>query len=375
MADKAISELVAASAVGSTDLFVLEQGGVAKKLTGQILENWLVALADGHGGIQSIEYTAPTPPSLTGTMTITLADQTVYTVNVQNGRSITGITWTSSGTPGDGQTHTGTIAYNDGTTSTFTFEDGVKGDQGDAWYSDFKWAADLPTSDADMGEVPDNYIGVYFGTTPLASLHYSDYAWFEYKGEKGDTGDPATLTSDDIAYQWSNNGTVIPSGTWSPTIPARVTGQNFLWTQISLSFNTGSPVTAYTVGHYGEDGTGAVSTVNAISPVDGNVTITASDIQTSTSASVEARLGASEDRVTALETYEALHIQSASFSALPYTISNSAITADMRVVEAQFSKPSELSGDVTWTTAAGSITLSGSINGATSVDLILIKTN
>ena len=54
MADKSIGELVAATGVTQTDLFVLEQSGTAKKLTGQILENWLVSFADGHGGIQSI---------------------------------------------------------------------------------------------------------------------------------------------------------------------------------------------------------------------------------------------------------------------------------------------------------------------------------
>ena len=54
MADKSVGELIAAQSVTPTDLFVLEQNGTAKKLTGQILENWLVSFADGHGGIHSI---------------------------------------------------------------------------------------------------------------------------------------------------------------------------------------------------------------------------------------------------------------------------------------------------------------------------------
>ena len=54
MADKAISELVAASSVTPDSLFVMQQDNTAKKLTAQVLENWLVSLADGHGGIQSI---------------------------------------------------------------------------------------------------------------------------------------------------------------------------------------------------------------------------------------------------------------------------------------------------------------------------------
>ena len=39
MADKAISELVAAEQIKSTDMFVLEQDGTAKRLQGQTLLN------------------------------------------------------------------------------------------------------------------------------------------------------------------------------------------------------------------------------------------------------------------------------------------------------------------------------------------------
>ena len=57
MADKQISDLVAATSVQTSDLFVLEQSGTAKKLTGQILINFLTAIADGHGGIAAITWT------------------------------------------------------------------------------------------------------------------------------------------------------------------------------------------------------------------------------------------------------------------------------------------------------------------------------
>lgn len=90
MADKTIGQLVAATNVTPTDLFVLEQSGTAKKLTGQILENWLVSFADGHGGIQSIVKTSTS--GLVDTYTITLADTTTVTFTVTNGRGITGIT-------------------------------------------------------------------------------------------------------------------------------------------------------------------------------------------------------------------------------------------------------------------------------------------
>lgn len=410
MADRAISDLSRATSVGREDLLVIQQGSQAKSVTGGVLIRDLATELDGHGGISDITYTPPVSPSLNGTMVITLADGNEVSLTVTNGNGITSISKTGtsaltdtytilytngesstfaivngrgiaqldtseSGTDGDGKTHTLNFLYNDGTTDTITLRDGIKGDTGDAWYTDFKWASDLPSSNSDLSSIPDNWIGVYFGTKAPSALNYSDYLWFEYKGAKGDTGAPATLARDDIAYQWSQNGTVVPNGTWSPTIPERVTGSNYLWTRITLNFNSGSPVVAYSIGHYGEDGLGAVSTVNAISPVEGNVTITASDIQTNDNRNVQTRLDDSESDITELKTYEALHIDGAAFSSMPHTINNAAITEDMRVVELTFGTPGVITSDVEWTTDNGSIVLSGTMNGSTTVDLILIKTN
>ena len=120
MADKSISELTAATQVGSTDLFVLEQSGVAKKLTGQILENWLVALADGHGGIQDIEKTSTS--GLIDTYTITLADETVETFTVTNGKAISSVVKTGAVPPS--LTDSYRINYNDGTHYDFTVTNG-----------------------------------------------------------------------------------------------------------------------------------------------------------------------------------------------------------------------------------------------------------
>lgn len=308
MADKSISELVSASQVQAADLFVLEQGGTAKKLTGQILENWLVSFADGHGGIQSIEYTAPVSPSLVGSMLITLADTTTVTVPVNNGRSITGITWATSGTSGDGQTHTGTIAYNDGTTSTVTINDGVKGDTGAAWYVHIKYAGVEPTSDADMGDTPDNWMGIYSGTLETAPTSYTSYAWYKVKGEKGDKGDAATILSQSVSYMESESGTVTPDGNWSQTVPS-VTPGNYLWTRTRVIYNTGDSVTSYSVSRYGIDGIGSVSTVNDVSPTSaGNVELTADNIPTDNNTSVQdcidsydADIGDLNDAVSSLE--------------------------------------------------------------------------
>lgn len=106
MADKAIYDLPAATEIMPADLFVLEQSSTAKKLTGQLLINWMTDYADGHGGIQTIAKTS------------------------------------SSGTNPVVDTYT--ITYADATSTTFTVTNGVKGDTGDASYVHIKWAHQNP---------------------------------------------------------------------------------------------------------------------------------------------------------------------------------------------------------------------------------------
>lgn len=240
MADKSIGELVSATSVGATDLFVLEQNNTAKKLTGQTLENWLVSFADGHGGIHSLVKTS------------------------------------SSGTNPVIDTYT--ITYADQTTSTFQVKNGVKGDKGDSQYVHIKYSSAMPTKNSDMYDTPDNYIGIYSGASSTAPTAYTSYTWFKYKGEKGDIGTPATITSQAVEYQAGTSGTIIPSGTWTTAIPTVPSG-SYLWTKTTVSFNSGSPVISYSVARMGIDGSGSVSTVNNVSPdSNGNITIDAEGI-------------------------------------------------------------------------------------------------
>ena len=349
MADKRIQDLTAATSVGTADLFVLEQSGQAKSLSGQVLINDLATALDGHGGIDSITYTAPVSPSLAGTLTITLADETVVTLSVTNGRGITSITssssgltdtytlhyndgttstfavtngtgivsiaktatvglvdtytityndgdtdtfdvtngrgisnitWESSGTAGDGMTHTGTISYNDGSVSSVTFQDGLKGDQGDQTYVWFKWSQDYPTQDSDMQNSVAPYIGIYSGTASSAPTTYTSYAWYKYKGDKGDTGSniqsiaktstaglvdtyTVTLTDGNTTTFTVTNAKSIVSVTSSQganPIPGTVN-------TITITFNDGDTAVFYV--YNGQNGTGSVSTVSGIQ-ADGN---------------------------------------------------------------------------------------------------------
>lgn len=161
MADKTVGELPRASTVTTTDLFVLEQAGQAKSLTGQVLINDLATALDGHGGIKSItlndDYTLTFIMSddtevqttsvrgekgakgdkgtdgraitsiekidttgLVDTYKISFSDNTSVNFTVTNGASIKSIAKTST----SGLTDTYTVTLTDDTTSTFTVTNG-----------------------------------------------------------------------------------------------------------------------------------------------------------------------------------------------------------------------------------------------------------
>ena len=315
-------------------------------------------------------YTPPTPPSLTGTMVITLADNTTTTFNVENGKGISSIAKTST----EGLVDTYTITYNDSTTSTFSVTNGAKGDTGDSWYVWIKYAGSQPTQDSDMGDTPDDWIGIYSGTEDDPSnLHYTDFDWFEYKGEKGDTGTASAITTQTIGYQASNSGTVVPSGSWTTTIPTVPPG-SFLWTRTQLAFNDGTTVTAYSVSRYGIDGSGAVSTVNNVSPdSNGNVALTGTDIPLSDNQSIQTHVSDAETDIDDLKTSLNAKILKATSAVTPsttqQTYSLSGLTADHELIRWNFvnsgtdvaenSPPCDLTwetGTNIWKLTAGSAT-------------------
>lgn len=77
-----------------------------------------------------------------------------------------------------------------------------------------------------------------------------------------------------------------------------------------------------------------------------------------------------ENTITSLKV---IKVSTASFSSLPQTINNSKITANHEVINSVLSNPSAITSDITWTTASGSITLSGTISGSTTITLYLAK--
>ena len=294
MADQSISELISATQIQDTDLFLLEQGGDAKSLAGRVLLNWLTAAADGHGGIQSIAKLSSS--GLTDTYRITLADTTTVDFTVTNGRGIRSIAKSGS----SGLVDTYQVSYTDGSSSTLTVTNGAKGDKGDNAYTWIKYASQQPTAAShSMGDIPDAWMGIYTGTLPAAPTDWTQYKWYRVRGDQGATGAPATLTGRSVTYMASDSGTVVPSGSWSSDVPT-VTQGRYLWTRVVLTFNTGSPVTSYSVSRFGIDGSGAVSSVNGKGPdTTGNVRVNAEDITTTAGTSVEAALAQKQEQITA----------------------------------------------------------------------------
>lgn len=132
MTNKAISELTEATSVNEQDLFVLEQSGLAKKMTAETFitaQNLVSALATalaGHGGISSV-----TLSSVSGrirTYLITFTDTTTTTFQVYDGTTIERIAKTSTA----GLVDTYTIFMSDGTTSFFSITNGADGDVSEA---------------------------------------------------------------------------------------------------------------------------------------------------------------------------------------------------------------------------------------------------
>ena len=240
MADKRIDELEAAASVTANDLFVLEQAGVAKKLTSFILEQWLLALAQGHGGITSIAKT-----SSTGTNPVV---------------------------------DTYTITFSDASTTTFNVTNGVKGDTGDQTYVYIKYSNRDPIADTDMTDTPSAWMGICATTDATAPTTHTSYSWYEIKGAKGDPGNDITIASTSVMYQAWTSGTQYPTGTWLANPPA-VTPGNYLWTRTIVNYSDGGQTVSYSSARWGLDGSGAVASVNGVLPdQNGDVALTASDV-------------------------------------------------------------------------------------------------
>lgn len=194
MADSPISGLNPASTFEDEDLFVLEQGGQAKRLSGSAFVDKLLELAKGHGGIASIAKTGTS--GLVDTYTITFVDGDDTTFTITNGDGIDHITSelvipTAANRAQD--VLVSIFLESDPLTAAHTFRvyGGTNGTRGSNAYVFFRYADVNPSSDSDMYATPKSttkWMGVYSGSSPSAPTSYTAYAWFYSRGEKGAQG-------------------------------------------------------------------------------------------------------------------------------------------------------------------------------------------
>lgn len=272
MANKSIKELPKATQIQEDDALPMQQGSTTKQVTGLTLTLWLLDMADGHGGVTDFQKLSES--GLEKTYQFTMADTTKYTFTVTDGNGVADFQHSVRGL-----VHTYKLIMDNGQEYTMTIKDGEKGDKGDNAYVWFRFASEKPTSSSSsMGTEPDAWIGFYSGNKAVAPTDPMEYTWAPFKGDKGNTGAPATIVTNKTEYQVSDSGTIIPSGIWSTSIPV-VTPGKYLWTRTTTQFNTGSANYSYSISRFGIDGTGAVSTVNNVSPdEDGNVELTAEQL-------------------------------------------------------------------------------------------------
>ncbi len=89
-----------------------------------------------------------------------------------------------------------------------------------------------------------------------------------------------TVSAQETAYVASTQGDTPPETGWQTSIPDVPAG-SYLWARITTTFSDGSSYNTYMVTRFGVNGTGAVSTVNGVSPdATGNVQLTLGSLAT-----------------------------------------------------------------------------------------------
>ena len=191
---------------------------------------------------------------------------------------------------------------------------GTPGTDGVSAYCYIRWSAAQPTSDSDMKTTPDEWMGIYAGTSATAPSHYQSYQWYKVKGETG---------SAENVY----GNTVPMSSTDSTKVSAAIAGK------------IQKPVVDGTSGQVlTSDGQGGQSwqTISA---------------------------GGSD----------VLMIDCGTITTLPKIVSNSQIESNMICVYSEVSNVIALRGPWEVSTSNGSVTINGVVNGSTTLVIYLAK--
>lgn len=117
-----------------------------------------------------------------------------YIGDLSGAQGIKGETGTGIASIQLNQDYTLTITMDDGNSYTTASIRGAQGPQGNPGqngsnganaYVHIRYAAQQPTSDSDIKTTPDEWIGLYSGTSATAPTTYTSYTWYKFKGETG----------------------------------------------------------------------------------------------------------------------------------------------------------------------------------------------
>ena len=98
------------------------------------------------------------------------------------------------------------------------------------------------------------YIGVAITDEDSAPTDHTRYSWALFKGSDG-----RGVERTEVSYQKSSSGTVIPTGSWSASIPSVSDGE-YLWTRTLFFYTDGTTTSTYTVSRNGISGLGIANT-------------------------------------------------------------------------------------------------------------------
>lgn len=124
------------------------------------------------------------------TLTITMDDGNYYTTaSIRGAQGPAGVSPTVTVTAVTGG-HQVDVTDASGT-QTFIVLDGVDGSDGadgadgTSAYCYIRYSHTQPTQDSDMGTTPDDWMGIYSGTSSTPPTTYTSYTWYKIKGETG----------------------------------------------------------------------------------------------------------------------------------------------------------------------------------------------
>lgn len=217
IADVPISDLETATKINPSDLFLLEQDGVAKNLSGQLLISYVMSLMGGHGSIIKIENVKT--EGLVDTYRITMEDGSLHEYSVTNGERGPGFYPTPANKTSASQwlsfqeiiPYAGyypvlhdMVLFSDYSIGKVSEVDKVNrrarleivagslqggpGEDGKDANIYIKYASQEPSASAPaFGEVPDKWMGVAAGTMTTAPTDWRAYKWMYVQGIAGES--------------------------------------------------------------------------------------------------------------------------------------------------------------------------------------------